>query len=180
MSTYCAVALEKPHHKPYHDHEYGFPTDDERVIFERLSYEIMQAGLSWDLIIRKRDALNEVFHDFVVDKVAKISEDQILKMLDDARIIRSRKKIEAIITNARRVQGLRKTNGGLAGWLAAHHPSTEKEWLKHFKSTFVFVGPEVIKELMMGIGYFPGSHREDCPVYKKIAKLKPPWMSDRA
>jgi DNA-3-methyladenine glycosylase I len=64
-------------------------------------------------------------------------------------------------------------HGSFAGWLAAHHPRTKNEWVKLFRKTFKFTGPEVVNEFLMSVGYLPGAHRETCPAQKRINKQKP-------
>ncbi len=172
MSWYCAYVADKPHHQRYHATEYGFPTSNERVLFERLALEIMQAGLSWDIVMKKRKALNAAFDKFAVKKVAAYTAKDVVRLMKDETIIRNRRKIEAIIDNARRVVMLRKTHKGFAGWLAAYYPQPKKAWDKLFKQTFVFMGPEIVNEFLMGIALLPGAHRKDCPVYAEIEKVK--------
>jgi DNA-3-methyladenine glycosylase I len=174
MSGYCDIAPGHEFHGPYHDREYGFPTDDEIVLFERLSLEIFQAGLSWLVVLRKRDAFKKAFAGWNPKKVAKFGEKDIERLLGDAAIIRSRAKIEAVIENARRMPELVAPNGSFAGWIAAHHPLTKDEWVKLFRKSFKFMGPEIVGEFLMSIGYLPGAHRADCPAQKRINKLHPP------
>jgi len=174
MSGYCDIAPGHEFHGPYHDREYGFPTKDEIVLFERLSLEIMQAGLSWLIVLKKRRSLNAAFAGFDPKKVAKFGARDVARLLADEGIIRNRLKIEAIIENARRLPTIAKEHGSLAGWLAAHHPLTKDEWVKLFRKTFKFTGPEVVNEFLMSVGYLPGAHRVDCPAQKRITKLRPP------
>ena len=176
MSWYCDSAPGHPFHGPYHDHEYGFPMKAEAELFERLSLEIFQAGLSWLLVLKKRETMRAAFDAFDVDTVAAYGEADTKRLLNDAGIIRNRLKIASIIENARRIQGLRESHGAFAAWIAAHHPLTLEEWVKLFRKTFKFTGPEVVNEFLMSIGYLPGSHREDCPVFARIAAQNPPWM----
>ena len=173
MSGYCDIAPGHEFHGPYHDREYGFPTKDEIVLFERLSLEIMQAGLSWLIVLKKRQALNQAFAGFDPVKVAAFGARDVKRLLADEGIIRNRLKVEAIIENARRLPVLAREHGSFAGWLAAHHPRSKDEWIKLFRKTFKFTGPEVVNEFLMSIGYLPGAHRADCPVQKRILKLKP-------
>ncbi len=177
MAWYCDAAPGHPLHGPYHDSEYGFPTDDETVLFERLAMEIMQAGLSWLTVLKKRDGLNNAFDGFNVDRVAGFGDTQTARLLGDAAIIRNRLKIAAIIENAKRIQATRDSHGGFAAWIAAHHPMAKAEWVKLFKQTFKFTGGEITGEFLMSTGYLPGVHRPDCPTYAEIAALEPPWMS---
>jgi DNA-3-methyladenine glycosylase I len=178
VSWYCDIAPGHPAHGPYHDTEYGFPASDEAVLFERLALEIMQAGLSWEITLKKRAGFFKAFDGFNVDKVARYGDKQVTRLLADAGIIRNRRKIEAIIENAKRIQALRQSHGGFSGWIEAHHPLSKEDWVKLCKKTFVFMGGEVVNEFLMSLGYLPGAHRPDCPVARRIAKLKPKpaWM----
>ncbi len=178
MSWYCDVAPGHPIHGPYHDTEYGFPTADEAVLFERLALEIFQAGLSWEIVLKKRAATYEAFRSFGVDRVAAFGDDDIARLLGDPGIIKNRLKIASIIENARRIQGLRQSHGGFDAWIAAHHPLTKTAWTKLFKTAFKFTGGEIVNEFLMSIGYLPGTHRENCPVYSRIAKSNPAWMGE--
>jgi DNA-3-methyladenine glycosylase I len=175
--AYCDIAPGHPDHGPYHDREYGFPTEDESVLFERLVLEINQAGLSWLTILRKRPAFQKAYHGFNVDRVAAYGGRDVRRLLGDAGIIRNRLKVEAAIENARRLQAIRKSHGSFAGWLAAHHPLEKPDWVKLFKNTFRFTGEEIVGEFLMSIGYLPGAHRPDCVVYRRILTLSPPWRN---
>ncbi len=172
MSWYCAYSKDKLLHARYHDTEHGFPVTNERVLFERLAMEIMQAGLSWTIVLKKRKALNKAFDRFSVTRVAAYKERDIKRLLADAEIIRNRRKIKAIIENANRLLQIRKTHRGFAKWLTAHHPRNKAAWVKLFRATFVFMGEEIVNEFLMGIDLLPGAHRRDCPIYKKIKKMK--------
>ena len=180
MSGYCDSAPGHPLHGPYHDREYGFPTEDESVLFERLVLEINQAGLSWELMLKKRDGFRAAFEGFEVDRVAAYGERERARLLADPGIIRNRLKVAAVIENAGRIQALRESHGSFAAWIAAHHPLAKEDWVKLFRRTFKFVGGEIVGEFLMSIGYLPGAHRDDCPVYREIAARRPPWMGVRA
>nr|WP_298155446.1 DNA-3-methyladenine glycosylase I [uncultured Pseudoxanthomonas sp.] len=177
MSGYCDIAPGHPLHGPYHDHEYGFPQREEAVLFERLLLEINQAGLSWETMLRKREGFRAAYSGFSVDKVAKYAERDRARLMADAGIIRNRLKIDAAIHNAQVIQGLRRSHGGFAEWLDAHHPLGKAEWIKLFKKTFRFTGGEITGEFLMSLGYLPGAHRQDCPAYRRAAKQRPPWMA---
>ena len=176
VSGYCDIAPGHPWHGPYHDHEYGFPLADESGLFERLILEINQAGLNWLTMLKKREAFRHAFHGFDVDRVARYGSRDVARLLADPAIIRNKLKVAAAIENAKRIQLLRKSHGSFAEWLAAQHPLQKPEWVKLFKRTFIFTGGEITGEFLMSIGYLPGAHREDCPVYGKLAKIRPPWM----
>jgi DNA-3-methyladenine glycosylase I len=74
------------------------------------------------------------------------------------------------------VLALRQSPGGFAAWLEAHHPLPKEEWVQLFKRTFRFTGGEITGEFLLSTGYLPGAHTPDCPAYKRILKLNPPWM----
>ena len=175
MSGYCAFAPGNPVHEHYHAHEHGFPNRDEAVMFERLCMEIMQAGLSWEIVLKRRTTMNAAFAGFVVDTVAAFDDSDRARLLADPGIIRNRLKIDAIINNARTIQGLRKSHGGFDGWLAANHPRDKAAWVKLFRSTFRFTGGEIVGEFLMSLGYLPGAHAADCPVFAAIMPLAPAW-----
>lgn len=179
MSSYCDFAPGHPFHGPYHENEYGFPNDDESALFERLVLEINQAGLSWLTILKKREAFKTAYADFDVDRVAAFKARDKARLLKDAGIIRNRLKIDAAIENAQRIQALRESHGSFAEWIDSNHPLSKEEWVKLFKKTFRFTGGEIVGEFLMSLGYLPGAHRSDCPVYKRIAKLKPAWARTR-
>ena len=168
--SYCDIAPGHPFHGPYHDRQYGFPIADDDALFERLVLEINQAGLSWLTILKKREAFRKAFRDFDIDRVSRMKPDRLLR---DPGIIRNRLKINAAIENARRIKAMPIS---FAAWLDAHHPRSKDEWVKLFRQTFVFTGGEITGSFLMSIGYVPGAHEEWCPVYRKIARLRPRWM----
>jgi DNA-3-methyladenine glycosylase I len=167
--SYCTLAPGHPVHGSYHATEYGFPQRDETVLFERLCLEIFQAGLSWEIVLKRRPGIREAFDNFAVDRIAAFTEADQSRLLLDPRIIRNRLKVAAIIANAKRVQTLRTTHGGFAAWLDAHHPRDKPAWVKLFKQTFLFTGGEIVGSFLMSLDYLPGAHDEDCPVAKRIA-----------
>jgi DNA-3-methyladenine glycosylase I len=174
-AAYCRLAPGHPVHAAYHDTEYGFPSDDEAVLFERLVLEINQAGLSWQTILAKRPAFRAAFAGFVVDRVAAFGPGDVERLLADTGIVRNRLKIEAVIENARRVQTLRQTHGSFHSWLAAHHPQVKDDWTRLFRRTFRFTGGEIVGEFLMSLGYLRGAHIPECPVYARILAQAPPW-----
>jgi DNA-3-methyladenine glycosylase I len=175
MPSYCDIAPGHPDHGPYHDREYGFPTGNETLLFERLALEINQAGLSWLTILRKRRAFREAFDGFDVDTVAGYGARDRRRLLGDTGIIRNRLKVDAVIENARRIQTLRESHGSFADWLAAHHPRSKAAWVKLFKKTFLFTGGEITGEFLISTGYLPNAHVPTCPIYRKVLRLSPPW-----
>ncbi|HSK66055.1 MAG TPA: DNA-3-methyladenine glycosylase I [Anaerolineales bacterium] len=179
MATYCEYCNSHPEdtfNKTYHDTQYGFPLKDDNLLFERLILEINQAGLSWITILKKAENFHRAYHGFDIAKVARFGEKDRARLLADAGIIRNRLKVNAAIVNAQRIRDLQKEYGSFAAWLDAHHPRSKEEWTKLFKKTFVFTGGEIVNEFLMSTGYLPGAHEESCPVYKKVASLRPAWM----
>jgi len=179
MTSYCEYIRDHPEdtlHKAYHDTQYGFPLAEDAALFERLILEINQAGLSWTLILKRAPEFQRAYDGFDVDAVAAYGEADTARLLADAGIIRNRLKVRAAIENARRIQDLRSEYGSFKGWLDDHHPRSLEEWVKLFKANFRFVGGEIVKEFLMSTGYLPGAHDTDCPIYREIARLNPPWM----
>ncbi|MDE3131763.1 MAG: DNA-3-methyladenine glycosylase I [Acidobacteriota bacterium] len=121
--TRCAWAASAPEYRAYHDDEWGFPVADDRRLFEKLSLEGFQAGLSWLTILRKREAFREVFAGFDFRKVAEFGPREVAALLDDARIVRHRGKIEAVINNAQRALELVESEGSLARFIWAFEPA---------------------------------------------------------
>jgi DNA-3-methyladenine glycosylase I len=180
VSWYCDLAPGHPVHNDYHEREYGFPVDDDQVLFERQCLEIFQAGLSWELILKRRAGLNAAFDAFDPRRVAAYGPAEVERLLHDPRIIRNRRKVEAIIENARRLGALRDSHGSFAAWIAEGHPLTKADWVKRFRKAFVFQGGEVVGEFLMSIGYLPGSHRADCPVQRRLSGLAVPYRQAEA
>lgn len=136
MTTYCEYCLTHPEdtfNKTYHDTQYGFPLDDDNLLFERLVFEINQAGLSWITILKKADNFRRAYHGFDLETVANYTEADRARLLTDAGIIRNRLKVNAAIVNAQRILDLRAEHGSFKGWLDAHHPLSKDEWTKLFK-----------------------------------------------
>jgi len=177
LSGYCATAPGHPVHGPYHGLEYGFPVSQDDRLFERLVLEMNQAGLSWATILKKRQGFREAYHGFRIDTVASYSETDRERLLNDARIVRNRLKIDAAISNAGTILGLQDRFGSFAGWLDHHHPLAKRDWVRLFKKTFRFTGGEITGEFLMSTGYLPGAHVPSCPVFEEIRKLDPPWLA---
>ena len=179
MSGYCDIAPGHAWHGPYHDTEYGFPTDDESALFERLMLEINQAGLSWLTILKKRAGFVAAFEGFDVDKVAGYGAKDRERLLSDAGIIRNRLKIDAAIHNAGVIRELRARHGSFFNWLnekQTHNKIDRDAWVKLFRKTFKFTGGEITGEFLMSSGWLPGAHRADCPVQLRIDGLPRPWQ----
>jgi DNA-3-methyladenine glycosylase I len=168
----------------YHDHEWGMPMTDERRLFEKITLEGFQAGLSWITILRKRDRFREVFKGFDYEKVARFTEKDVDRLVLDAGIIRHRGKIESAINNAKLVCNLIDTQGAgaLAKLIWSHEPSAKQRPAKITaavagtlaqteqsqalsktlrKMGFNFVGPTTMYALMQSMGVV-NDHLEGC------------------
>jgi DNA-3-methyladenine glycosylase I len=108
---------------PYHDSEWGFPVTDDRRLFEKISLEGFQAGLSWLTILRKRPAFRLAFADFDFEKIARFPAAKVDKLLGDAGIVRHRGKIESVLNNARRACALVEERGSIAGHVWSFEPA---------------------------------------------------------
>ncbi len=177
MSGYCTIAAGDPLHGPYHDNEYGFPLNDDNLLFERLMLEINQAGLSWATILKKRASLRSAYHQFDIATVAAYGERDRQRLLNDAGVIRNRLKVSAAIANANTLLLLQQQHGSFSQWLQMQHPLAKPQWVKLFKKTFKFTGGEITGEFLMSTGYLEGAHALDCPLFKTIAQLNPPWLN---
>ena len=167
--SYCEFVLtERAHalHKAYHDAEYGVPSRDESVLFERLVLEIAQAGLSWETILKKREGYRRAFEGFDVDRVAAYGDADVARLLADPGIVRNRLKVAAAIHNAGVVQRLREESGSFANWLDAQGDLSKEDWVRLFKRTFRFTGGEIVGEFLMSLGRLPGAHHEGCPYFR--------------
>ena len=176
--TYCDVVLTMNKdnvHKIYHDNFYGFPIEDDNELFERLILEINQAGLSWDTILKKQGNFKKAYKNFNIKKVAAFSDEDFVRLMNDAGIIRNKLKINAAIENAKTILQIQKEFGSFKKWIELHHPKTKEEWVKIFKKTFKFTGGEIVNEFLMSTGYLPGAHVESCAIYNKMKKARPAW-----
>jgi DNA-3-methyladenine glycosylase I len=112
----CRWGTATPDYLAYHDTEWGFPVDDDRRLFEKLSLEGFQSGLSWRTILMKRENFRAAFHGFDFERIARFTERDVARLLEDAGIVRHRGKIEAVINNAKRAQEMVKQEGSLAAY----------------------------------------------------------------
>ncbi|WP_350350009.1 DNA-3-methyladenine glycosylase I [Agromyces sp. G08B096] len=165
--TRCGWGASDPEYRRYHDEEWGTPQHDPVRLFEKLCLEGFQAGLSWITILRRRPAFREVFHGFEPARVAAMTDEDVMRLLDDARIIRHRGKIEATIANARATLALDLTLDELLWSFAppartaapasfADVPAVTPESTAMSKDLrargFRFVGPTTMYALMQACG----------------------------
>ncbi len=176
----CPWGDSTPDYRAYHDTEWGRPVHGDVALFERITLEAFQSGLSWLTILRKRAAFRAAFIDFDASAVARFDESDVERLMADAAIVRNRRKIEATITNARAVLGLHSAGETLDGlmWSFAparkgrpsamnEVPASTPESLALSKALkakgFVFVGPTTMYAAMQACGLVD-DHLADCHV----------------
>jgi DNA-3-methyladenine glycosylase I len=166
----CAWSLSAPDYLDYHDNEWGRPLHGEDELFERLTLEAFQSGLSWLTILRKRENFRRAFDGFQIEMVAEYRAKDVSRLLSDEGIIRNRRKIEAAITNAKAARELHTRGETLDELIWSYSPDDErpaprattdleattaesKALAKELKGAgFVFVGPTTIYSTMQAIG----------------------------
>ena len=186
----CAWCVGDPLYEAYHDTEWGVPLrDDERALFEFLTLETFQAGLSWITILRKRDHFRAAFDNFDYQKIALYGQKKVDELLQNAGIVRNRRKIEATINNAKCFMEVQKNHGSFSQYIwrfvnnrpiqnsfetsdelpattaLAHQISTDLK-----KKGFRFVGPTVVYAHMQATGMV-NDHETGCFRYKEIITL---------
>lgn len=161
-------------HKEYHDNHYGFPIDNDDELFERLMFEINQAGLNWILILKKQHNFRSAFDSYNIETVAEYGIDDFQRLMNDPGIIRNRLKINAAIENAKIILKIRNESGSFRKWLdmKSEKINSLEEWTRLFKKTFKFTGGEIVNEFLMSTGYLPGAHSPECPAYEAIKRIK--------
>jgi DNA-3-methyladenine glycosylase I len=177
-----------PLYERYHDEEWGFPVLDERGLFERLSLEAFQSGLSWRTILNKRDAFREAFADFDPDTIARFDDNDVQRLLGDAGIVRNRAKISATLANARATVALRGAGEPLDAVIRGHSPAPRKPpagWGDVPSTTaetvalarelkrrgFRFVGPTTLYALMQACGLVD-DHLANCPARPAVERAR--------
>jgi DNA-3-methyladenine glycosylase I len=182
------VAEGEPDYLSYHDEEWGVPSHDEVHLFELLTLEGAQAGLSWSTILRKRDGYRRAFASFDATRVARFDQRKVERLLGDSAIVRNRLKVESTVNNARRVLELREELGGLDPYLwsfvdgapivgrwkrLAEIPAETPEsraMSKDLRSRgFRFVGPTICYALMQAAGLV-NDHTTACFRYRELGK----------
>jgi len=183
----CGWPGTDPLNLEHHDLEWGVPSRDRRHVFELLTLEGAQAGLSWTTILRKRDGYREAFAGFEPERVAAFGPDDVDRLMLDPGIIRNRSKIEATIDNARAVIALEKTGIDFVEHLwsfvggrpiqrtgdadAPAETAESKAMSKDLKARgFRFVGPTILYAFMQSAGLV-NDHQPDCYRYAEVASL---------
>lgn len=172
--------------KEYHDKQWGRPEHNENMLFEMLILEGMQAGLTWSMILKKRDNFRKAFDNFDPYKMAKYNAEKVEKLLKDKSIVRNKLKINAAISNAKAYIKLKEEFGGLDNfmWKYVDNKPIKNKW-KNFKEIpsetplskkisadlkkigFKFVGPVIIYAYMQSIGMV-NDHTTDCFCYNSV------------
>lgn len=184
----CPWCGDDPLYVAYHDTEWGVPCHDERTLFEFLILEGAQAGLSWLTILRKREHYRRAFDGFDAEKIARYDEREVARLLGDAGIVRNRRKIAAVIDNARATLTLYDAGGTLNDLLwqcvdgkpFVNHwqrmdevpvftPTSEALSKELKRRGYRFVGPTIVYSLMQAIGMV-NDHLVACPRHAAIAR----------
>ena len=178
----CAWCLATERYIHYHDHEWGFPVADDRRLFEKISLEAFQSGLSWYTILVKRDNFRAAFAQFDFAQVAQFGQADVQRLLQDAGIVRHRGKIEAVIHNAARAVEMVKQEGSLAAFfwrfapqapsdgtqLLAQTPESQALAKELKKRGWKFVGPTTCYAFMQSMGMV-NDHAPQCVTRAEVA-----------
>jgi DNA-3-methyladenine glycosylase I len=162
---YCQKLAPDNIHRIYHDTKYGVKISNDDELFGRLILEINQAGLSWDIVIKREEQFRRAFDNYNIDRIAKYTPSTIDQLMTNEGIIRNRKKIEAVVYNANQVLALKKECGTFFTWIQSHQTKNTDEWVQLFKKNFKFVGTEIVKEFLLSSGIIEGAHNEGCPIF---------------
>ena len=183
---YCGWADTDPLDKVYHDTEWGIPVHDDRHMFEHLTLECMQCGLSWVLMLKKREIFRKCFDNFDYDRIADYDEADVERILNTEGMIRSPRKVKAIINNARCYQKVREEFGTFCDYIWSYSDGKTILYQGHDagripvsnglsariskdlkKRGFKYVGPVTIYSHLQACGII-NDHDKDCPCRKKI------------
>jgi len=181
----CRWCAATPDYLAYHDREWGFPVADDRRLFEKLALESFQSGLSWRTILAKRENFRAAFQGFDFEKVARFTERDVARLLQDAGIVRHRGKIEAVINNAQRCCALVEAEGSLARhvWrfepapddLPPHGAATSAASIALSKDLkkrgWAFVGPTTVHAFLQAMGLI-NDHAEGCVIRAEAAAAR--------
>lgn len=182
----CQWCEAAPEFLKYHDNEWGFPVLDDYRLFEKLSLEGFQSGLSWRTILSKRENFRKAFLGFNFNKIARFTKHDVARLLQDEGIVRHRGKIEAVINNAKRAQAIVKREGSLAAYIWSFEPQ-EKDLAKPQttststasmalskalkKQGWKFVGPTTVYAFMQAMGLI-NDHVKHCVIREKVDRKR--------
>ncbi len=174
---------------PYHDEEWGVPCRDDRLLFEHLLLDCAQAGLSWEIMLRKREGYRRAFASFEPEKVARFNRRSVERLLKDDGIIRNRQKIESAIGNARAYLSVQDDFGSFAGyvWRFVDGEPIQNHWRKIEqipartplaetlskdlkRRGFTFVGPTIVYAFMQATGLV-NDHLVGCFRHAECARM---------
>ena len=189
--AYCTWGHNSKQMELYHDEEWGVPVHDDQKQFEFLSLEVMQCGISWGIVMKKREIIRNCFDNFDYEKVARYTEQDIARIMNVDNMIHNQKKIEAIITNARAFLKIREKYGTFSDYLWSFTDKKTILYNKHGdgwipdsnglsdiiskdlkREGFKFTGTVVIYSHMQACGMI-NDHDKNCPCYKKLIENYP-------
>ncbi len=165
--AFCNSASAPKIHSQYHKKEYGINPKKDKLFFEALVLEINQTGLSWDLVLKRRNNIKLAFENYNLNKISNFNKKNINDLLSNNKIIRNKKKIIAIIYNSKIFIEIIKDNGSFKKWMDKNKNKSLDQWIKLFKKKFKFTGPSVTKEFLIATGYIAGAHDLNC-IYNKF------------
>lgn len=177
--TYCAFVQKRPpedRHRLYHDQAYGFPLSSDDALFGSFILEINQAGLSWDLILKKMDHFKKAYAGFSIERIAAFNLQDQQRLLNDPGIVRNKLKVQAAIYNAGQIRQLQEEHGSFRAWLDQYRESDQATWQRLFKKQFKFTGGKITEAFLLSTGYMAGAHHPHCPIYQRYQKaVKTHW-----
>ena len=182
----CHWCAATPDYIAYHDSEWGFPVADDRRLFEKVTLEGFQSGLSWRTILTKRENFRAAFHGFDFHRIAAFDEEDVERLLGDKGIVRHRGKIEAAINNARRAVEMVDSEGSLAAYFWRFEEAPRADRVPQTVSTsavsvalsrdlkkrgWAFVGPTTAYAFMQAMGLV-NDHAMDCVVRERVLQAR--------
>ncbi len=189
--SYCNWGNTSEINRKYHDEEWGIPVFDDRTQFEYLMLEVMQCGLNWNLVINKREIFRKCFDNFDYNKISEYTEEDINRIFNTEGMIRARKKIEAVINNAKHFLEIRKEYGSFCdylwqysgnktilydkhseGYIPASNGLSDKIYKDLKKRGFKFLGSITIYSHLQAAGII-NDHDKDCERYEYINSKYP-------
>ena len=188
---HCSWAGMNEMNRAYHDTEWGIPVHDDRQMFEHLTLECLQCGLSWDLMLKKRETFRQCFDNFEFDRIAAYGDADVERILNTPGMIRSPRKVAAIIANARCYQKVREEFGSFCDYLWGYTGNRTILYNGHDrgpipvsnglsarisrdlkKRGFRYVGPITIYSHLQACGII-NDHDSDCPCFRRICAEHP-------
>ncbi len=188
---HCDLVFTGEKNRFYHDHEWGIPVHDDRQMFEHLTLECLQCGLSWGLMMKKREIFRQCFENFEYDRIAAYGEDDVRRILNTEGMLKAERKIRAVINNARCYQKIRAEFGSFCDYLWSYTDNKVLLYEGHAegripvsnglsdkisrdlkKRGFQFVGAITIYSHLQACGII-NDHAGDCPCYQRINQTHP-------